>query len=88
MEIACPVAISEYKHVAGVDLNDYMTSVRKDLKFLRWYFRDFLKMIMMATFNAFILKTSIKPHKNNNWGKIRARYMLLAFKYELVYDLI
>ena len=86
MEIACLVAISEYKHMAGVDLNDYMTSVRKDFKLLRWYFRVFLKMVMMATFNAFILKNSIKPHKNNS-GKNCVRYML-AFKDELVYDLI
>ena len=50
---------------AGVDLNDHITSMRKDLKELRWYFRVFLKMIMMATFKAFIIKNSIKPHKNN-----------------------
>ena len=69
MEISYPVAISEHKkHMAGADLadlNDHATPVRKDLKELRWYFRVFLKMIMMATFNAFILKNSIKPHKNN-----------------------
>ena len=76
--------------MAGVDLNDYMMSVRKDLKLLRWYFRVFLrvflKMIMMGTFSVFILKNSIKPHKNNR-GKNCARYML-AFKDELVYHLI
>ena len=65
MEIACPVAISEYKHTAGVDLNDQITSARKDLKQLRCYFRIFLKMIMMATFNYFILQSSINRHKNN-----------------------
>ena len=66
MEIACPLTISEYnKHMVGVDLNDQVKSVRKDLKQLRWYFRVFLNMIMMATFNAFILKNSIKPHKSN-----------------------
>ena len=71
--------------MAGVDLNDHMMSVRKDLKQLIWYFRVFLKMIMMATFNAFILRNSIKPHKNN-WGK--SVQDMLAFKDELVYDLI
>ena len=50
---------------AGVDLNDHITSLRKDLKQLRLYFRVFRNMIMMATFKAFILKKSIKPHKNN-----------------------
>ena len=66
MEIACLVAISEYnQHMGGVDLNNQLTSVRKDLKQLRWYFRVFLKMIMMATFNAFILENSMIPYKNN-----------------------
>ena len=42
MEIACPVAISEYnKHMAGVNLNDQMTSVRKDFKQLGLYFMLF-----------------------------------------------
>ena len=86
MEIACPIAISEYnQHMGGVDLNDQLTSVRKDLKQLRWYFRVFLKMVMMATFNAFILENSIIPHKNNQGKIVRD---ILAFKDELVYDLI
>ena len=86
MEIACPIAISEYnQHMGGVDLNDQMTSVRKDLKQLRWYFRVFLKMVMMATFNAFTLENSIIPHKNNQGKIVRD---ILAFKDELVYDLI
>ena len=60
MEIACPVAISEYnKQMAGDDLNDHMTSVRKDLQQLALYFRVFLKMIMMTTINAFIPR--VKP---------------------------
>ena len=86
MEIACLIAISEYnQHMGGVDLNDQMTSVRKDLKQLRWYFRVFLKMVMMATFNAFTLENSIIPHKNNQGKIVRD---ILAFKDELVYDLI
>ena len=52
MEIACPVAISRVQE--DVDLNDDMTFVRKNLncKQLRWYFRVFLKMIMIVTFIA------------------------------------
>ena len=64
---------------SGVDLNDQLTSVRKDLKQLRWYFRVFLKMVMMATFNAFILENSIIPHKNNQGKIVRD---ILAFKDE------
>ena len=48
-------------------------------------FSCFLKMIIMAKFNAFILKKLIKPHKNN-WGKIVQDTSV--FKDKLVYDLI
>ena len=50
MEIACPVAISKVQE--GIDLNDDMMFVRKNLKQLRWYFHVFLKMIMIVTFIA------------------------------------
>ena len=85
-EIPCPLAISDYNSsMGGVDLNDQLSSVRKDFKQLRWYFRVFLKFIMMATMNAYILEDKVKPHRNNN-GRIT--WDLLSFKDELVFDLI
>ena len=85
-EIPSPLAISDYNsNMGGVDLNDQLSSVRKDFKQLRWYFRVFLKLIMMATLNAYILEDRVKSHRNNNGRIIRD---LLSFKDELVFDLI
>ena len=85
-EIPCPLAISDYNsNMGGVDLNDQLSSVRKDFKQLRWYFRVFLKLIMMATLNAYFQEDRVKSHWDNNGRIIRD---LLSFKHELVSDLI
>ena len=84
-QITCPLAISQYNQgMGGVDLNDQLSVLRKDMRQMRWYFRVFLKCIMLSDLNAYIMEDTIKPHREDQ-GKIK--HDILSFKDNLVSDL-
>ena len=45
--------------MGGVDLCDQMTSLNKAKKEKRWYLRVFLKIVMIAIYNAYILEVTL-----------------------------
>ena len=86
MEINCPLLVNDYnKFMGGVDKNDQLAIVRKEMKQLVWYNRVFLKLLMMTVYNCYVIEETVKPHRNQAGRVTRS---VLHFKDELVSQLI
>ena len=86
VEVPCPKLINDYnKYMGGVDKNDQLAVVRKEMKQLVWYNRIFLKLLEIAVYNSYIIEESIRPHRNQA-GKVKRG--VLDYKDELVQQLI
>ena len=86
MEINCPLLVNDYnKFMGGVDKNDQLAIVRKEMKQLVWYNRVFLKLLMMTVYNCYVIEETVKPHRNQA-GHVT--HSVLHFKDELFSQLI
>ena len=80
-----PPIVADYnKYMGGVDLCDQMTAVNKSKKQQRWYLRVFIKFLLLAIYNAYILEGYKIPH--NVRGKRKRD--LLKFKQDLCVQLV
>ena len=63
LEVPCPRAVMKYNSfMGGCDLNDQMTRLFKSRKHYRWPRRLFLKMVMWAVYNSYILYKEFTFH--------------------------
>lgn len=80
-----PPIVADYKwYMSGVDLCDQMTAVNKGKKQQRWYMRVFIKFLLLAIYNAYILEGYEIPHN----GKGKRKRDLLKFKQDLCVQLV
>ena len=80
-----PEIVKDYNtYMGGVDLCDQMTSLNKAKEQKRWYLRVFLKIVMIAIYNAYILEGHVIPHLPRG----RRKRDLLSFQEELCIKLV
>ena len=46
--------------MGGVDKNDQLATVHKEMKQLVWYNHVFLKLLMMTVYNCFVIEETVK----------------------------
>ena len=86
VEVPCPKLINDYsKYMGGVDKNDQLAVVHKEMKQLVWYNHISLKLLEIAVYNSYIIEESIRPHRNQA-GKVKRG--VLDYKDELAQQLI
>lgn len=80
-----PPIVADYnRYMGGVDLCDQMTRVNKSKKQQRWYMRVFIKFLLLAIYNAYILEGYEIPHN----GRGKRKRDLLKFKQDLCVQLV
>ena len=85
LKIYRPKIVEDYnKFMGGVDLCDQMTAVNKSKKQRRWYLRVFIKLLLIAIHNAYILEGFKVQHVLQG----KRKRDLLQFKEELCLQLV
>ena len=78
-------SISEYnRHMGGVDTNDSFTAIDKSRKQYKWYGPLFIKSIMWALYNGFIIEGYFVNHVSQGSRKQDFRSFCLDVAYQLV----
>lgn len=67
-----------------VDLCDQMTNMNKSKKQMRWYMRVFVKFLLIACFNVYIMEGQVIDHS----GRGERKRDLLQFKQDLCIQLV
>ena len=85
-QVNCPKLVNDYnRYMGGVDKNDQLAIVRKEMKQLSWYNRVFIKLLEMAIYNSYVMEETVKTHRNPAGKVIRG---VLDFKDDLVSQLV
>jgi len=80
-----PQIVSDYNNfMGGVDLCDQMTNMNKSKKQMHWYMRVFVKFLLIACFNAYIMEGQVIDHD----GRGKRKRDLLQFKQDLCIQLV
>ena len=82
----CPKLVNDYnRYMGGVDKNDQLAIVHKEMKQLSWYNRVFIKLQEMAIYNSYVMEETVKAHRNPAGKVIQG---VLDFKDDLVSQLV
>lgn len=85
LKIYQPKLVQDYnKFMGGVDLCDQMTAVNKSKKQRHWHTRVFVKLLMLAAYNGYILE----GYKVQHAAPSRRKRDLLQFKQDLCIQLV
>ena len=56
-QVNCPKLVNDYnRYMGGVDKNDQLAIVRKEMKQPSWYNRVFIKLLEMAVYNSYVME--------------------------------
>ena len=65
--VPCPKYVKCYnQYMGGTDKNDQMTRLEKSCRHYKWPHRLMMKFFMWATYNAYVLMGTQKPHSQTN----------------------